>query len=394
MKNRINLIILFLSAAALYSSLYGKTAYKKVKLDLMGRTAPIKYTIRENSITVKIRNEGSDNWIYTQNITARSRKVKGGHIYTFSLSAGIRCRTDRNLIAYASADLNEGGSIYEEWKIKTGNGISRIHSSVELFKLKGLKEKIQTGPLKKAAEKREILLSVYGRTPHISESPVNNSFIIRIRERQKKGWIYRKRVQPGIKSDSAGNTYTVNFTDRLMLSSGKPVQIEVFATLEDGREIFGNFYSNLAFPEDRLNISMGINSYRGSKKTVESPDILDPDEIILEGWVNLPAGIIRKLRNSNDRLLPKFNSTLVINDSSGNQLISIKIPMRPHGRGSYRGILTGVVQLQSGMERVKADIYILTQRGRQVYTSDISLDIVSRDNRKKIIIKESLENIK
>jgi hypothetical protein len=360
----------------------------------MGRTDPIHYTIRENTITVKIRNEGSDNWLYTQKIYARSRKVKGGYIYTFSLHAGVRSKTDRNLIAYAAADLNEGGSIYEEWKIETGGKINRIHSLVKLYKLKGLKEKRKADSRRKSPKKKEILLSVYGRTPHISESLISNSFTIRIRERKKKGWIYRNQITPGIISDSAGNTYMVSFNDKLKLTTGRPVQIEVFATLDDGREIFGNFYSNLTFPENHLNISMGINSYRGAKKTMESPDILDPDEVILEGWINLPARIIQKLKNRNDNLLPKFNSTLVIKDSSGNQLISIKIPMKPHGRGSYRGILTGAVQLQSGMERVKADIYILTNRGKQVYSSDITLGIVTQDNRKKIIIKESLHKIK
>jgi hypothetical protein len=68
--------------------------------------------------------------------------------------------------------------------------------------------------------------------------------------------------------------------------------------------------------------------------------------------------------------------------------------MKPHRRGSYRGILTGVVQLKRGVERVKAEIYILTRRGRQVYTGDIILEILTRDNRKKIIIRESLERIK
>jgi hypothetical protein len=394
MKTCINLLIVSLAAAIFYPPAYGKTAYKKVTLNLVGRTGPIKYTIKENTVTVKIRNEGTGNWLYTQNIYARGRKVKNGYIYTFSLSAGIRSMAGRNLIAYASANLNEGGKIYEEWKIETGGSSGRIHSSVKLFKLEGLKEKGINDSKRKSAEKKEIYLSVYGRTPQISELPVNNSFTIRIRERKNKKWIYRKRITPEIISDSTGNIYIVHFNDKLMLTGGKPIQIEVFATLEDGREIFGAFFSNLTFPENRLNISLGINSYRGAKNSAESPDILDPDEITLEGRIILPGRTIRRLKNRSDSLPPGFNSTLVIKDISGNQLISIKVPMKPHRRGSYRGILTGVVQLRRGVERVKAEIYILTRRGRQVYTGDIILEILTRDNRKKIIIRESLERIK
>lgn len=386
--------ILFLLILISKSGIEGKPSYQKITINLMGKTDPIKYTIKDNRITVKFKNEGSGKWIYTQDIYTRSRQVKGGVIYTFSLSAGIRIRRGSNLIAYASASLHDGGTLYEEWKIETTEKISNIHSSIRLFKLKGIKGKSKTGTERISAEKKEILLSVYGRTPHISESLIDKSFTIRIKERNSKKWLFRKRIRPVTISDSTGTIYTVHSEERLKLTKGRPVQIEIFATLEDGREIFGNFYSNLTFPEKKLNISMGINSYRGIKQARETADLLNPDEIILEGWINLPAMMIHRLNKSNDSLPSGFNATLVIKDSSGNQLISVKIPMKPYKRGSYRGILTGAIQIRLEIERIKGVFFILSRKGRQLYTDDIPLNILPDKNGKKITIKESLEKIK